>query len=195
MSSCQPDERMLLWWPSANYYAALLVIFLLSLLFIFFLSLVLLLVSLLCVFCWKLKPDLTLNLTVGIEVPKVHHLRFYAMFTSTNHGGITSKWIDCEHIYSLHWDTAPENDPDSKVHGAKMGPTWVLSAPGEPHVGPMNLAIRGYNLPSIPRNMDGRQTTQIILCLQEWGRWCALGPWRDIYWRHGRDTWRLKSPA
>ena len=31
--------------------------------------------------------------------------------------------------------------PDSKVHGAKMGPTWVLSAPGGPHVGPMNLAI------------------------------------------------------
>ena len=31
---------------------------------------------------------------------------------------------------------------DSKDHGANMGPTWVLSAPGEPHVGPMNLAIR-----------------------------------------------------
>ena len=32
--------------------------------------------------------------------------------------------------------------PDSKVHGANMGSTWVLSAPGGPHVGPMNLAIR-----------------------------------------------------
>ena len=32
--------------------------------------------------------------------------------------------------------------PDSKVHMAHMGPTWVLSAPGRPHVGPMNLAIR-----------------------------------------------------
>ena len=32
--------------------------------------------------------------------------------------------------------------PDSKVHGANMGPTWVLSAPGRPHVGPRNLAIR-----------------------------------------------------
>ena len=31
--------------------------------------------------------------------------------------------------------------PDSKVHGANMGPTWVLSAPGGPHVSPMNLAI------------------------------------------------------
>ena len=32
--------------------------------------------------------------------------------------------------------------PDSKVHGANMGPTWVLSAPDGPHVGPKNLAIR-----------------------------------------------------
>ena len=32
--------------------------------------------------------------------------------------------------------------PDKKVHGANMGPTWVLSAPDGPHVGPMNLAIR-----------------------------------------------------
>ena len=32
---------------------------------------------------------------------------------------------------------------DVPVHGANMGPTWVLSAPDGPHVGPMNLAIRG----------------------------------------------------
>ena len=32
--------------------------------------------------------------------------------------------------------------PDSKVHGANMGPTWVLSAPDGPHVGLSNLAIR-----------------------------------------------------
>ena len=32
--------------------------------------------------------------------------------------------------------------PDSKVHGANMGATWVLSALDGPHVGPMNLAFR-----------------------------------------------------
>ena len=31
--------------------------------------------------------------------------------------------------------------PDSKVHGANLGPIWVLSAPDGPHVGPRNLAI------------------------------------------------------
>ena len=40
----------------------------------------------------------------------------------------------------LHLDVA-----DSKDHGANMGPTWVLSAPGGPHVGPMNLVIRSVN--------------------------------------------------
>ena len=29
-----------------------------------------------------------------------------------------------------------------KVHGANIGPTWVLSAPDRPHVSPMYLGIR-----------------------------------------------------
>ena len=37
----------------------------------------------------------------------------------------------------------PTDVPDSKSHGANMGFTWVLSSPGRPHVGPMNLAIWG----------------------------------------------------
>ena len=32
--------------------------------------------------------------------------------------------------------------PERKVHVANMRPTWVLSAPGVPHVGPMSLAVR-----------------------------------------------------
>ena len=41
--------------------------------------------------------------------------------------------------------------PDSKVHGANMGPTWVLSAPDGPHVGPMNLAVRDhFNVSQMP---------------------------------------------
>ena len=37
---------------------------------------------------------------------------------------------------------SPESPPDSKVHGANMGSTWVPSDPYGPHAGPMNLAIR-----------------------------------------------------
>ena len=41
-------------------------------------------------------------------------------------------------IYIMHW----KQFPDSKYHGANMGPTWVMSVLDGPHVGPMNLAIR-----------------------------------------------------
>ena len=43
------------------------------------------------------------------------------------------------HVMYLFW----KHVPDSKVHGANMGPTSILSAPDGPHVGHMNLAIRG----------------------------------------------------
>ena len=54
----------------------------------------------------------------------------------------------------VNWITQPyrrEHRPDSKVHGTNMGPTWVLSAPDGPHVGPMNLAIRAELLQPSPK--------------------------------------------
>ena len=42
--------------------------------------------------------------------------------------------VNVDHSVSLY--------PDNKVHGANMGPTWVLLAPDGLHVGPINLAIR-----------------------------------------------------
>ena len=52
----------------------------------------------------------------------------------------------------------------SKVNGANMGPTWVLSAPDGPHVGPMNLAIQEGSLvvEYIPRIM------YMVLCSLQW---------------------------
>ena len=47
--------------------------------------------------------------------------------------------ILCHYVLSLLDNSV---NPDSKVHGANMGPTWVLSAPDGLHVGPANLAIR-----------------------------------------------------
>ena len=46
------------------------------------------------------------------------------------------------------------NVPDSKVHGANMAPTWVLSAPDGPHVGPMNLAIMDTTGTVIPETIQ-----------------------------------------
>ena len=50
--------------------------------------------------------------------------------------------------------------PDSKVHGVNMGPTWVLSAPDGPHVGPMNLAIRVVACHRMPA-LDGGHSSEI----------------------------------
>ena len=51
------------------------------------------------------------------------------------------EWKWCELIVHGH-ACDQDNYPDSKVHEANMGPTWVLSAPGGPHVGHINLAMR-----------------------------------------------------
>ena len=39
------------------------------------------------------------------------------------------------------WTNHAMNYPDSKIHGANMGPIWDWQGPGGPHVGPMNFAI------------------------------------------------------
>ena len=47
--------------------------------------------------------------------------------------------------------------PDSKVHGANMGPIWGRQDPGGSHVGPMNFAI-----------WVGHQLSAVILKLHWW---------------------------
>ena len=55
--------------------------------------------------------------------------------------------------------------PDSKVHGANMGPTWVLSAPGGPHEGLMNFALWVYKAFFFERECD----------MQLWKWWARAG--------------------
>ena len=66
-------------------------------------------------------------------------------------------------------------DPENKVHGAIMGPTWVLSAPDGPHVGTMNLDIRGCIFCIIPLT-DTFVGVNVFFsfwnCL--WIKWCTI---------------------
>ena len=49
-------------------------------------------------------------------------------------------WLVVDRISSIIHSHC--NDyPDSKVHGANMGPIWGRQGPGGPHVGPMNFVI------------------------------------------------------
>ena len=61
---------------------------------------------------WSLSQDIITHLNVNLSV--------------------ILKWVAETWLY---------DSPDSKVHGAYMGPTWGWQDPGGPHVGPMNLAI------------------------------------------------------
>ena len=68
------------------------------------------------------------------------------------------------HGVSDHWHCRKRTPfcvepPDSKVHGANMGPTWGRQDPGGPHVGPMSLAIRA----TIPTNTDTQTQSGAII--------------------------------
>ena len=54
-------------------------------------------------------------------------------------------------------------NPDSKVHGAYMGPTWGRQDPGGPHVGPMNLAIRECNGLALNKQQANLQMHYILI--------------------------------
>ena len=48
--------------------------------------------------------------------------------------------------------------PDGEVHGANMGPTWVLSAPDWPHVGPWTFAVRVSSQKYVYQKRSGAST-------------------------------------
>ena len=56
------------------------------------------------------------------------------------------------HLFGVEGEVRDYVIPDSIALEANMGPTWVLSAPDGPHVGPMNPAIR-----------DGMETLSTLL--------------------------------
>ena len=75
----------------------------------------------------------------------------------TRHGNIDiSQWWGSEELTETHQNVNKciflkiyewfIMFPDSKVHGANMGPTWVLSAPDGPHVGPQEPCYNALSL-------------------------------------------------
>ena len=73
------------------------------------------------------------------------------------------------------------NFPDSKVHGAYTGPTWVLSAPDGPHGIPMNIALRDVIIhkSSLCKYVYGAELTRHATCDCQTG----LGK-QEITWYH-----------
>ena len=55
---------------------------------------------------------------------------------------MTTPWRGSDFLITRRlWAPVPYSSPDSKVHGANIGPILGRQDPGGPHVGPMNFAI------------------------------------------------------
>ena len=66
----------------------------------------------------------------------------YSLLSSATGGNTHVIILASSHMASLFFHPQASNHiPDSKVHGANVGPTWGRQDPGGPHVGPMNFAI------------------------------------------------------
>ena len=67
---------------------------------------------------------------------------------------------------TINWvrdhDSSAIRYPDSKVHGANMGPSWGRQDPGGSHVGPMNFAIWVH--------FTSHMIRQSSFTLTHWGR-------------------------
>ena len=75
-----------------------------------------------------------------IQIPKLQRCNLYPLFRRRDYVPVLI--LNQSILVRGAPGAVSDGYPDSKVHGANMGPTWVLSAPRGPNVGPMNLAIR-----------------------------------------------------
>ena len=81
-------------------------------------------------------------------------------------GRMSTVHHDMPHFLPAHSTCLTDGDPDSKVHGANMGPTWVLPAPDGPHVGPMNFAIMVECLQYIMANFTSFMHSALVLMMR-----------------------------
>ena len=85
---------------------------------------------------------------------------------------ISSGWTSLCPWLSLYQLCKKIYCPDSEVHGDNMGPTWVLSAPGGLHVGPINL-LSGCALSIVHLSI----TMDCLVCWMNRRGWCRCGVW------------------
>ena len=98
-------------------------------------------------------------------------LRWHFIFMRDGGRFLSANMFICLYYFIGISTHVPQTIPNIKVHGANIGPTWVLSAPCGPHVGPMNLAIRDMprevtvdtDVLLIPNLVKGSKPVHIII--------------------------------
>ena len=119
----------------------------------------------LCIYSWNI---------IGLEWCSVPHLGWARIGILDGFRVLpllSFRWILC-------WLAFISSDtPDSKVHGANMGPIWGRQDPGGPLVGPMNFAIwnrTGYAV-------DHRHHVDLLTCIEHKG-WYILKGCANACW-------------
>ena len=117
--------------------------------------------------------------------------RFWWTGTSQNLKSHCDYWC----LYLVTGKYPWHNIPDSKVHGANMGPIWGRRDPGGPHVGPWILLSGIANTLSIFHfvlvNL-GRDETAIILQLSNACSWMKMYEFRLRFHWSLFPRWELK---
>ena len=83
----------------------------------------------------------TLNLLAKIRDSQLQNMNLGPLEEQLNASVITPDLASLKADIADLASEASVNNPDSKVHGVNMGPTWGRQDPGGPHVGLMDLAI------------------------------------------------------
>ena len=90
---------------------------------------------------------------------------------------------------SCHLHTQWHNgNPDSKVHGANMGPIWGWQDPGGPHVGPMNFAFWDQATSLDKFTAITIQSKFLFYCCRNWQEliptkfWSCHNSWAVMIW-------------
>ena len=106
-------------------------------------------------FCYVNSNFLNFAIRARIKISGGLIQRDFGFESHQMFGFMSQHWWSCSHCprsllplvgdlnYSLQ---TKETNPDSKAHGANMGPTWGRQDPGVRHVDPMNFVLWEYIL-------------------------------------------------
>ena len=81
--------------------------------------------------------SINVTCTAAIWNHKVKGQGFYNWIHLTFYGPVITRHYNTTVLSTV----LTKGTPDSKVHGANMGPIWDRQDPAVPHVGPMNLVL------------------------------------------------------
>ena len=88
----------------------------------------------------KINLTKMLNTSTTLRMESIYHFMSNAILDENIFSGVLVEYLPCRNNHPNNRSVKSDN----KIHGAKMGTTWVLSAPDGHDVGPMNPDLRDH---------------------------------------------------